>query len=128
VSYVLRPRSFAKRGFAAADHPLQCCRMTTRVDRMADLLRQHFRPEMLEIVDDSARHAGHAGAAPGGETHYTVLVVAAAFHGQTRLERSRSVHAVLNSEFATGLHALTLTLQTPEEQAQAASPRPAGGD
>ena len=64
-----------------------------------------------------ARHAGHAGAAPGGETHYRVLMVSGDFRGQSRLARSRRVHAALGGEFAAGLHALSLNLRTPEEHA-----------
>jgi BolA protein len=101
------------RGAEAAMIP----RMTTREDRMAALLRQHFTPDLVRIVDESARHAGHAGAAPGGETHFSVLLVSADFRGESRLSRSRRVHAVLDGEFAGGLHALALTLRTPEEQA-----------
>lgn len=67
------------------------------------------------MVDDSHRHAGHAGAAPGGETHYSVRVVTPAFAGLTRVARSRAVHEALAAEFAGGLHALALTLRTPEE-------------
>lgn len=89
--------------------------MKTRAYRIEALLRQHFAPTALEVVDDSRLHAGHAGARPGGETHYTVRMVAAAFHGQTRIARSRAVHALLDAEFAAGLHALALTLRTPEE-------------
>ena len=90
--------------------------MTTRADRIATVLRQGFEPTVLRIVDDSARHHGHAGAAPGGQTHYSLLLVAASFRGQSRVERSRAVHAALAAEFAGGLHALALTLRTPEEQ------------
>jgi len=90
--------------------------MTTRADRIAAVLRQGFEPTVLRIVDDSAKHAGHAGAAPGGQTHFSVLLVAAAFRGQSRVDRSRAVHAALAAEFADGLHALALTLRTPEEQ------------
>ena len=89
----------------------------TRADRMAALLQQQFAPVLLQIDDDSARHAGHAGAAPGGETHYRVLLVSAAFNGMSRIARSRRVHAALGGEFAGGLHALTLGLRTPEEHA-----------
>jgi BolA protein len=84
-------------------------------------LRVAFAPISLEIIDDSAKHAGHAGAAPGGETHYTVVMVAAAFQGMTRIARSRAVHTALEREFAGGLHALALTLRTPEEQARLAA-------
>jgi BolA protein len=93
--------------------------MTTRADRIESLIREHFAPVKLRVADDSRLHAGHAGASPAGETHYTVLVVSAAFQGQTRIARSRAVHALLDGEFRTGLHALALTLRTPEEQARA---------
>jgi BolA protein len=82
-------------------------------------LTREFAPRLLHITDDSARHAGHAGAQPGGETHYSVLLVAEAFRGMNRVARSRAVHAALAAEFASGLHALALTLRTPEEHAAA---------
>ena len=91
--------------------------MSKRADRMAALLRQHFTPSVLQIEDESARHAGHAGAAPGGETHWRVLLVADAFQGLGRLQRSRRVHAALEAEFAGGMHALSLSLRPPEEHA-----------
>jgi stress-induced morphogen len=91
--------------------------MSSRADRIADRLAETFAPIVLRVQDESARHAGHAGAAPGGETHFAVLLVSAAFQGQSRVDRSRAVHAALAEEFAGGLHALALTLRTPEEQA-----------
>ena len=90
---------------------------------MTALLEQQFAPILLRVDDESARHAGHAGAAPGGETHYNVLIVSEAFRGESRIARSRRVHAALGDEFAGGLHALVLTLRTPEEHA---APRKAG--
>lgn len=87
----------------------------TRADRIAALLRAHFGPAEIQVVDDSHRHAGHAGAAPGGETHYTVRIVSREFSGLGRVARSRAVHAALEAEFTTGLHALSLKLQAPEE-------------
>lgn len=89
--------------------------MTTRADRIRQTLEARFPPAEVRVRDDSARHAGHAGAAPGGETHYAVLVVSPAFRGLSRLARSRAVHEALAAEFASGLHALSLTLRTPEE-------------
>ncbi len=91
--------------------------MNTRADRIAALLSEAFAPTQVQVADDSARHAGHAGAAPGGQTHYTVLVVADAFAGQGRVARSRAVHNLLAAEFAGGLHALSLILRTPAEHA-----------
>jgi len=87
---------------------------------MRTILLSAFAPAEVAILDDSHRHAGHAGAAPGGETHYTVQVVSPAFAGQNRVARSRAVHAALAAEFGGGLHALSLRLMTPEEAAGAA--------
>ncbi len=103
---------------------------TTRADRLETALREAFAPILLRVVDDSARHAGHAGARPEGETHYSVLLVADAFRGVSRVARSRAVHGVLAEEFAGGMHALSLTLRTPEEQVQggAAPLEPPPGD
>lgn len=87
----------------------------TRAERLRRALQAAFDPASLAVEDDSAGHAGHAGARPGGETHYTVRMVSAAFAGRSRVERQRAVHAVLAAEFAGGLHALSLVLRTPEE-------------
>jgi len=89
--------------------------MNQRQNRIEAALRKRFAPKLLEVVDDSAKHAGHAGAAAGGETHYSALVVAVAFAGQNRVARSHAVHEALAAEFAGGLHALALTLRTPDE-------------
>lgn len=91
--------------------------MNRRADRIAAALGAAFPPAEIEVVDDSHRHAGHAGAAPGGETHYSVRLVTPAFAGMGRVARSRAVHEALAAEFAGGLHALALTLKTPEEVA-----------
>jgi BolA protein len=89
--------------------------MPHRADRIHAALTADFAPLRLEVVDDSHQHAGHAGAAPGGETHYSVLLVSEAFTGMNRVARSRAVHAALAEEFAGGLHALALTLRAPSE-------------
>jgi stress-induced morphogen len=93
----------------------------TRADRIRDALTQAFAPAILQIQDDSARHAGHSGAPAGGQSHYSVLMVSAAFQGISRVARSRLVHEALAAEFGAteqgGMHALALTLRTPEEYA-----------
>lgn len=89
--------------------------MQTRADRIRHALESAFPPARVEVQDDSHRHAGHAGARPEGETHYSVLVVSPAFAGQSRVARSRAAHAALEAEFGTGLHALSLRLLAPEE-------------
>jgi BolA protein len=95
--------------------------LPSRTDRLRTLLTQTFAPTILDIQDDSARHAGHSGAQPGGQSHYNVLMVSAAFQGVNRVARSRAVHTALASEFGPaeqgGMHALALTLRTPEEHA-----------
>jgi BolA protein len=90
-----------------------------RAARLEAALAAAFSPVLLRVQDDSAQHAGHAGAQPGGQTHYSVLLVSAAFRGMPRVARSRAVHAVLAREFAGGMHALALTLRSPEEASAA---------
>jgi BolA family transcriptional regulator, general stress-responsive regulator len=87
----------------------------SRTDRLRMLLSAKLPAQHVEVVDDSARHLGHAGARPEGETHYTVLVVSSRFEGMTRLARSRLVHEILAQEFAGGMHALSLVLRSPTE-------------
>jgi BolA family transcriptional regulator, general stress-responsive regulator len=77
-----------------------------------------FSPLVLNVEDESARHAGHAGAREGGESHFRIEIVAGAFEGLSRVERQRRVYAVLKDEFAAGLHALALTTLTPDEAAR----------
>ena len=91
--------------------------MTNRYERIHDLLEAAFAPFTLEIVDESAKHASHAArnGLEAGETHYRVLMVSQALAGQSRVARSRAVHDALADEFKSGLHALSLTLRTPEE-------------
>ena len=79
-------------------------------------LQAAFQPERMEVVDDSAKHAGHMGARPQGETHFTVHLTSAAFAGLGRVERQRRVHAVLADELAPDrVHALALSLHAPGE-------------
>lgn len=89
--------------------------LTTRSQRIRAVLTRTFSPADLDIADDSGRHAGHAGAAPGGETHFNVRIRAEAFRGLTRVARHRAVMDVLAEEFATGLHALSIDARAPGE-------------
>jgi BolA family transcriptional regulator, general stress-responsive regulator len=89
--------------------------MSDRHDRLHSLLTARFAPEFLRISDDSAQHAGHAGAAPGGQTHYTVDMVSQEFAGKSRVARQRAVNDAIAGEFASGLHALALRLRAPGE-------------
>ncbi|MEO0881624.1 MAG: BolA family protein [Pseudomonadota bacterium] len=87
--------------------------MTRRETRIRDLLTKAFAPDLLEVIDDSARHAGHAGARPEGETHFNVRIIAAAFEGMSRVEKQRAVNTALSEEFETGLHALSIKADAP---------------
>ena len=87
----------------------------SRADRIKAQLEPRFAPVALELSDDSAKHAGHAGAAPGGETHYRLRLVSTAFEGLSRVARQRLVYDALREEFESGLHALSLDLKTPAE-------------
>ncbi|MGE5147241.1 MAG: BolA family protein [Candidatus Eiseniibacteriota bacterium] len=90
--------------------------------RVAETIRRKLTealaPTALDIEDESHRHAGHAGAREGGESHFRVRVVSAAFAGKGRVERQRLVYGVLAHELANDIHALALTTLTPEEAAR----------
>jgi BolA protein len=92
----------------------------TVAQRIREKLTAALAPTRLAIHDDSARHAGHAGARPEGETHFRLEIVAAAFAGQSRVERQRRVYAILADELASRVHALQLATLTPEEDGRSA--------
>ncbi|HYL34183.1 MAG TPA: BolA family protein [Stellaceae bacterium] len=74
-----------------------------------------LQPTRLVIHDDSGRHAGHAGARPGGESHFRLEIVSPAFAGESRVARQRRVYALLADELRAGVHALQLTTLAPGE-------------
>jgi BolA protein len=78
-------------------------------------LTEKLAPTRSDIVDDSHRHAGHSGARPEGETHFTVTVVSDAFAGLGRVARQRIVYQILAEELAGQVHALSLSTLTPAE-------------
>jgi len=82
--------------------------------RIEAILRGRFQPARLEIRDDSAAHAGHAGAASGGG-HYDVLIVSAEFEGKSLLDRHRLVHDALRDLIGREIHALALKTRAPSE-------------
>jgi len=84
-------------------------------DTIRRKLTERFLPIRLEIEDESHRHAGHEGARPGGETHFSVTIVSADFAGQGRVARQRLVYQTLAEELATRVHALSLTTLAPDE-------------
>ena len=90
----------------------------TIADIIREKLQQGFDPEALEVIDQSHLHAGHAGARPEGETHFKVVIVSAAFQGETRVARQRAVNNILKEELAGPVHALSISALTPAEAAQ----------
>jgi BolA protein len=86
----------------------------SRLDRLTDRLRTAFEPDLLEVVDDSHRHAGHAGAADG-RGHFTVLVVSKRFAGLNTLRRHRLVYESVGEMMTTDIHALSIQALAPGE-------------
>lgn len=78
-------------------------------------LTEAFAPTRLEIEDESSRHAGHAGARPGGESHFNVLIEAEAFAGAAKIARQRMVYRALADELAGPVHALSVRALAPGE-------------
>lgn len=93
----------------------------TVATKLHDKLTRALAPQALEIVDESAHHAGHGGARPEGESHFRVLVVSTAFTGLSRVERQRRIYEAVAEELAGPVHALALTALTPDEAASRGS-------
>ena len=85
-----------------------------RVERIRALLADTLQPLSLDVVDDSHKHAGHAGAR-GGQGHFGVDIVSAAFAGKLPLARHRMVYAALGSMMEDEIHALAIRARTPDE-------------
>lgn len=80
-------------------------------------LTEAFAPARLEVVDDSARHHGHAGAREGGESHFNLVIEAKAFEGLSKVARQRLVYRALADELAGQVHALSVRALAPGEEA-----------
>lgn len=79
-------------------------------DEIRQRLTDAFQPTVIEVVDDSESHRGHAGYRDGGESHFNVRIRAPAFAGQSRIARHRAVHAALGPELVGRIHALALDI------------------
>ena len=77
-------------------------------------LRAAFSPDELVVVDQSHLHKGHAGAPGGGESHFRVVIVSAAFAAMSRIDRQRAVNRVLAEELAGPVHALSVEARAPD--------------
>jgi BolA protein len=86
---------------------------------MAAKIEDALKPASLDVVDESAQHAGHmhhpGGVEPRGETHFRIKVVSAAFAGKSRLERHRIINALVEAELKGGVHALAIEARAPGE-------------
>lgn len=82
-----------------------------RRERITDNLTTHFTPSHLEVIDESHKHAGHAGARPEGETHYRIIIQADIFSGKSHVDSHRMINEALKSEFDNGLHALSIKIK-----------------
>ena len=89
--------------------------MTTaeRVEKIRQALTARLAPVELVIRDDSAAHAGHAGAREGG--HFSVVVVSEQFAGRSRMQRHQLVYAAVADLMRTDIHALSIEARTPQE-------------
>ena len=82
---------------------------------IAQTLEENLRPTHLVVTDESHQHQGHAGWREGGETHFRLDIVSAAFAGKSRVERHRLVNGLLTEAFERGLHALAIKARAPGE-------------
>ncbi len=82
---------------------------------IATRLNAALAPTRLEVINDSARHRGHAGDDGSGESHFTVIIESAAFSGKTRLDRQRAVNAALGELLRDRIHALAIKARAPGE-------------
>lgn len=82
---------------------------------LSDKLTYAFHPVRLELIDDSDKHAGHAGHRSEGESHFTLIIEAAAFEGMSRVARQRAVYAALKDDLAGPVHALSVKALAPGE-------------
>src|SRR5690606_9364031 len=90
--------------------------MSSRLERLHDLLDSQLRPSVLEIENESDKHS----VPPNSETHFKVLVVSEIFVGKSRIDRQRIVNNIIAEEYKAGLHALSQRALTPDEWAQEA--------
>jgi len=75
-----------------------------------------FSPELLEVIDESEKHIGHAGYREGGESHFRVRIRAGIFGKMSRIERHRAVHQALGRELTERIHALQLTIEAQDSR------------
>lgn len=87
-----------------------------RVETIRQRLQAALAPESLDIVDESHKHAGHAGARESGGGHFNVTIVAESFRDQSSIQRHRMVYAAVSDLMPHEIHALSIRALTPDEQ------------
>ena len=85
--------------------------------KIREKLITSLKADVVEVVDESHLHRGHAGARPGGESHFRVRIVSAMFDGKSRVERQRLVNDALREELRDQIHALAMKTLSPAEAA-----------
>ncbi|VAX10094.1 Cell division protein BolA [hydrothermal vent metagenome] len=88
--------------------------MSSRVERITETLTAAYNPSSLEVIDDSHQHAGHASA--GGKGHFTVKIIADAFHEKPLIQRHRMIHATLAELIESDIHALSINARAPHSE------------
>lgn len=83
----------------------------TKAEKIEAVLREAFAPRVLEVVDESAAHRGHAGAPEGGESHFRVTLESESFQGLGRIAAHRAVHGAIGAELMAEIHALALSVR-----------------
>lgn len=87
---------------------------TQRMNDIREILEKSFKPEALELIDESHKHAGHAGAR-SGKGHFDVMIVASDFSGKNLLQRHRMIYEALGDLMQTDIHALSISAHSPDE-------------
>ena len=80
-------------------------------DEIRQKLEAAFQPVVLEVMDESEKHRGHAGYQDGGQSHFQVRIKAEAFENMSRIERHRAVHSAIGNALIGRIHALGLTIE-----------------
>ena len=88
--------------------------MSDRSAMIHERLTRELKPEKIDIVDESAKHAGHAGAASGGG-HFIVTIVSTAFENKSLIQRHRMVYDAVDDMMHSEIHALSIQASTPDE-------------
>ncbi|MCF6219365.1 MAG: BolA family transcriptional regulator [Gammaproteobacteria bacterium] len=86
--------------------------MSNRIERITAALEAAYKPCVLEVIDDSHQHAGHASA--GGKGHFTIKIIADAFREQSLIQRHRMIHTTLAELLESDIHAISIKARAPE--------------